>query len=251
MPVFIGFVEAGVPLGATFSFLIASPMVNEVALGMLWMMFGWKIALIYIAGGVIIAIVAGTMLGRMKLEHLVMEYVYQVSSPKCACAADGPPAAKAGEATGSCTCACETEEPEETWGDRIGYAKSYTLQILKKVWIWVLFGIAVGAVMHGYAPAGFLSEYAGPDNPLAVPLAVVIGIPLYSNAAGMIPVVKELVRTGMAMGTALALMMSVTALSLPEAIILKQVLKPKLLAVYFGIVGLSIICIGYLFNVIL
>lgn len=226
-------------------------MVNEVALGMLWMMFGWKIAVIYIVSGVIIAIVAGTVLGRMKLEHLVMEYVYQVRSTKCACAADGTPTTETGEATGASECTCTTEEPEETWRDRISYAKSYTGQILKKVWIWVLFGIAVGAVMHGYAPAGFLSKYAGPGNPLAVPLAVIIGIPLYSNAAGMIPVVKELVRTGMAMGTALAFMMAVTALSLPEAIILKQVLKPKLLAIYFGIVGLSIICIGYLFNVML
>lgn len=214
----------------TFSFLISSPMVNEVALGMLWLMFGWKIALIYIVSGVIIAIFAGTVLGRMKLEHLVEEYVYRVNSSECA---------------------CTTDLPELTWRDRVSHAKAYTMEILKKVWLWVIVGIAVGAAMHGYAPAGFLSEYAGPGNPLAVPLAVVIGIPLYSNAAGMIPVVKELVRTGMAMGTALAFMMAVTALSLPEAIILRQVLKPKLLATYFGIVGLAIIGIGYLFNVIL
>jgi len=227
---FIGFVEAGVPLGVTFSFLISSPMVNEVALGMLWMMFGWKIALIYITSGVVVAIVAGTVLGRMKLEHLVMEYVYQVNSSECA---------------------CTTDLPELTWRDRVSHAKAYTIEILRKIWLWVIIGIAVGAAMHGYAPAGFLSKYAGPGNPLAVPLAVVMGIPLYSNAAGMIPVVKELVRTGMSMGTALAFMMAVTALSLPEAIILRQVLKPKLLATYFGIVGLAIIGIGYLFNVIL
>ncbi|OPX91264.1 MAG: putative permease [Pelotomaculum sp. PtaB.Bin104] len=227
---FIGFVEAGVPLGVTFSFLISSPMVNEVALGMLWMMFGWEIALIYIVSGVIIAIIAGTVLGRMKLEHLVEEYVYQINSSGCDCAID---------------------EHELTWKERISYAKDYTMQIFKKVWLWVIIGIAVGAAMHGYAPAGFLTQYAGPGNPLAVPLAVIIGIPLYSNAAGMIPIVKELVRTGMAMGTALAFMMAVTALSLPEAIILRQVLKPKLLATYFGIVGLSIIGIGYLFNIIL
>lgn len=197
---------------------------------MLWMMFGWEIALIYIISGVIIAIIAGTVLGRLKLEHLVEEYVYQISSPGCGCA---------------------VEEHEQTWKERISYAKDYTVQIFKKVWIWVIVGIAVGAVMHGYAPAGFLAQYAGPSNPLAVPLAVVIGIPLYSNAAGMIPIVKELVRTGMAMGTALAFMMAVTALSLPEAIILRQVLKPKLLVTYFSIVGLAIIGIGYLFNVIL
>lgn len=214
----------------TFSFLISSPMVNEVALGMLWLMFGWRIALIYIISGVIIAIVAGTVLGRMKLEHLVEEYVYQINSSECA---------------------CTTDEPGLIWRDRVSYAKSYTMEIFKKVWLWVIVGIAVGAAMHGYAPAGFLSKYAGPGNPLAVPLAVIIGIPLYSNAAGMIPIVKELVRTGMAMGTALALMMAVTALSLPEAIILRRVLKPKLLATYFGIVGLAIIGVGYLFNVIL
>ncbi|OPX87247.1 MAG: putative permease [Pelotomaculum sp. PtaB.Bin104] len=227
---FIGFVEAGVPLGVTFSFLISSPMVNEVALGMLWLMFGWQIAVIYIISGVVIAIIAGTVLGRLKLEHLVEEYVYQINSSSCD---------------------CNMDDAALTWRDRAIYAKDYTIQIVKKVWLWVIIGIAVGATMHGYAPAGFLAKYAGPGNPLAVPLAVVIGIPLYSNAAGMIPIVKELVRTGMAMGTALSFMMAVTALSLPEAIILRQVLKPKLLATYFGIVGLAIIVTGYLFNLIL
>jgi len=227
---FIGFVEAGVPLGVTFSFLISSPMVNEVALGMLWLMFGWEIAMIYIVSGVIIAIVAGAVLGRLKLEHLVEDYVYQINSSQCT---------------------CNTDELALTWRDRISYGKDYTMQIFKKVWLWVIIGIAVGAAMHGYAPAGFLTKYADTGNPLAVPLAVIIGIPLYSNAAGMIPIVKELVRTGMAMGAALAFMMAVTALSLPEAIILRQVLKPKLLVTYFGIVGLAIICTGYLFNLIL
>ncbi|HEX3016190.1 MAG TPA: permease, partial [Desulfobacteria bacterium] len=227
---FIGFVEAGVPLGVTFSFLISSPMVNEVALGMLWLMFGWQIAVIYIISGVVIAIIAGTVLGRLKLEHLVEEYVYQINSSSCDCSMDAAAL---------------------TWRDRAIYAKDYTIQIVKKVWIWVIIGIAVGATMHGYAPAGFLTKYAGPGNPLAVPLAVLIGIPLYSNAAGMIPIIKELVRTGMAMGTALSFMMAVTALSLPEAIILRQVLKPKLLATYYGIVGLAIMVTGYLFNLIL
>ncbi len=193
-------------------------------------MFGWKIALLYVVSGVIVAIIAGTILGKMKLENLVQDYVYQIRMAS------------------SC---CNVEQAEQTWGDRFSYAKSYTLQILKRVWAWVLVGIAVGALMHGYAPANFLAKYAGSGNPLAVPLAVIIGIPLYSNAAGMIPVVKELVRGGMTMGTALSFMMAVTALSLPEAIILKQVLKPKLLGIYFGIVGLAIIATGYLFNVIL
>ncbi|ADG81340.1 permease [Thermincola potens] len=231
VPVFIGFVEAGVPLGVTFSFLISSPMVNEVALGMLWMLFGWKIALIYIASGITVAIVAGLILGRMNLERLVEDYVYKISS--------------------SSQCACEVEEQKQTWRDRIDYARAYVAQILKKVWPYVVIGIAIGAVMHGYAPENFLAKYAGPKNPFAVPLAVLIGIPLYSNAAGTIPIVKELVRGGMAMGTALSFMMAVTALSLPEAIILKQVLKPKLLVIYFGIVGLGIIGTGYLFNMIL
>jgi hypothetical protein len=205
-------------------------MVNEVALGMLWLMFGWKIALIYIVSGVIVAIIGGTILGRLKLEHLVEEYVYQINSSQCN---------------------CSTDSHELIWKDRISQSIAFTKQILTKVWLWVVVGVAIGAVMHGYAPAGFLAQYAGPGNPLAVPLAVIIGVPLYSNAAGMIPVVKELVRTGMAMGTALAFMMAVTALSLPEAIILKQVLKPKLLAVYYGIVALAIICVGYLFNMII
>jgi len=231
VPIFIGFVEAGIPLGVTFSFLISSPMVNEIALGMLWMLFGWKIAVIYIASGIIIAIIAGLVLGEMNLEHLVEDYVYSISSAQCSCGVQ--------------------EEQKQTWRDRIDYARSYVAQILKKVWPYVVIGIAIGAIMHGYAPANFLAKYAGPKNPLAVPLAVIIGIPLYSNAAGTIPIVKELVRAGMAMGTALSFMMAVTALSLPEAIILKQVLKPKLLVIYFGIVGLGIIGTGYLFNLIL
>ncbi len=230
IPVFIGFVEAGVPLGVTFSFLISSPMINEVALGLLWMMFGGKIALIYIGSGLAVAVIGGIVLGRLKLEHLVEDYVYNIkTAPGAGGADDRPPA----------------------WRDRVEYARSYVIMILRRVWLWVVIGIAVGAVIHGYAPENFLAAYAGPANPLAVPLAVAIGIPLYSNAAGMIPVVKELVRTGMAMGTALAFMMAVTALSLPEAIILKQVLKLKLLMVYFSIVGLAIIGTGYLFNVIL
>jgi len=213
-----------------FHFLISSPMVNEVALGMLWLMFGWRIAVIYIISGVIVAIIGGMILGRLKLEHLVEEYVYQITASQYGCG---------------------TDNPKMLWKDRIDQAIAYTKQIFTKVWLWVVIGVAVGSGMHGYAPANFLARYAGPGNLLAVPLAVIIGVPLYSNAAGMIPVVKELVRTGMAMGTALAFMMAVTALSLPEAIILKQVLKPKLLAVYFGIVALAIICIGYLFNMII
>ncbi|EGW41036.1 permease [Desulfosporosinus sp. OT] len=223
VPVFIGFVESGVPLGVTFSFLISSPMVNEVALIMLWGMFGWQIAAIYIATGISVAIVGGLVIGKLKLEHLVEEYVYNI---------------KMGE----------TELAALTWKERIEYAWEYVVDILKKVWLFVIIGIAIGGVMHGYAPADFLVKYAGKDNLFAVPLAVLIGVPLYSNAAGIIPIVHVLMEKGMALGTVLAFMMAVTALSLPEMIILRKVLKPKLLGIFIGIMTVAIIFVGYLFN---
>ena len=223
VPVFIGFVESGVPLGVTFSFLISSPMVNEVALIMLWGMFGWQIATIYIATGVTVAIVGGLVIGKLKLEHLVEEYVYNI---------------KMGE----------TELAALTWRERVEYAWEYVVEILKKVWLYVIIGIAIGGAMHGYAPADFLVKYAGKDNLFAVPLAVLIGVPLYSNAAGIIPIVHVLMEKGMALGTVLAFMMAVTALSLPEMIILRKVLKPKLLGIFVGIMTVAIIFVGYLFN---
>ncbi|CAA7601506.1 Predicted permease DUF318 [Acididesulfobacillus acetoxydans] len=223
VPVFIGFVEAGVPLGVTFSFLISSPMVNEVALVMLWGMFGWRIAAIYIATGVIVAIVGGVIIGRLKLEHLVEEYVYDI---------------KMGE----------SELAAMTWRERVDYAWSYVVDILKRVWLYVIIGIAIGGFMHGYAPANFLVKYAGPGSWYAVPLVVAIGVPLYSNAAGIIPIVNVLFEKGMALGTVLAFMMSVTALSLPEMIILRKVLKPKLIGIFVGILTVTILFVGYLFN---
>jgi len=223
VPVFIGFVESGVPLGVTFSFLISSPMVNEVALIMLWGMFGWQIATIYIATGITVAIVGGLVIGKLKLEHLVEEYVYNI---------------KMGE----------SELAALTWRERVEYAWEYVVDILKKVWLYVIIGIAIGGVMHGYAPADFLVKYAGKDNLFAVPLAVLIGVPLYSNAAGIIPIVHVLMEKGMALGTVLAFMMAVTALSLPEMIILRKVLKPKLLGIFVGIMTVAIIFVGYLFN---
>jgi len=226
VPVFIGFIEAGVPLGVTFSFLISSPMVNEVALVMLWGLFGWKIALLYIAAGLTIAIIAGIIIGKMHLEKYVEEYVYTI---------------KMGD----------LEIMIPTWKERFVDGWNYVLEILRKIWPYVLIGIGIGAVMHGWAPEGMLAKYAGKDNPFAVFIAVLIGVPLYSNAAGTIPIVKELTRLGMPMGTALAFMMSVTALSLPEMIILRKVLKPKLLAIFVGIMTISIILIGYLFNMVL
>jgi len=226
VPVFIGFIESGVPLGITFSFLISSPMVNEVALVMIWGLLGWKIAAIYIASGVTIAIIAGFFIGKFKLEHLVEEYVYQM---------------KVGD----------MEIAEMSITDRVHYARDYTIEILKKVWLYVIIAIGIGGFIHGYAPEEFLVQYAGKDNIWAVPMAVLIGVPLYSNAAGIIPIVTALIQKGMSIGTALAFMMAVTALSFPEMIILRNVLKPKLIAIFIAILAVAIIFTGYLFNIII
>lgn len=227
VPLFIGFVEAGVPLGVTFSFLVASPMINEVAVILLVAMFGWKIAALYVVSGLFIAIVSGIVIGKLGLEHLVEEYVYQIRMGQTA-----PPA-------------------EQSWPERLRYAIGYVGEILGKVWPYVVVGIGIGAVMHGYVPNDFLVRYAGPDNPFAVPLAVLIGVPLYSNAAGIVPLVGVLVDKGMALGTVLAFMMATVGLSLPEAIILRKVLKPRLIAIYFGVNAIGIMLIGYLFNLVL
>ena len=227
VPLFIGFVESGVPLGVTFSFLIASPMINEVAIILLWGLFGWKITALYIVSGLFIAITSGIIIGKLGLESWVEEYVYQI---------------RMGEAG---------QLPDQTWPEKFAYARGYVKEIVGKVWPYVVVGIGIGAVMHGYIPNDFLVKYAGPSNPFAVPIAVLIGVPLYSNAAGVIPLVSVLVEKGMAMGTVLAFMMAVVGLSLPEAIILRKVLKPKLIAVYFGINAVGIMAIGYLFNWVL
>jgi len=227
VPLFLGFVEAGVPLGVTFSFLVASPMINEVALVLLLGMFGWKIALIYIISGLIIAVLSGIIIGKLKVENLVEDFVYQHKINSTANIA------------------------EMSWRDRANYAKTYTLDILKKVWPYVLIGIGIGAFIHGYVPTDFLARYAGADKWYAVPLAALIGIPLYSNAAGVIPIVNALFEKGVALGTVLAFMMAVTALSLPEFMILKRVMKTKLIIIFVAVVGLGIILTGYLFNFIL
>ena len=226
VPLFIGFVESGVPLGITFSFLIASPLINEVAAAMLFAMFGWQIALIYIVSGLIIAIIAGIIIGRLHLESEVEEFVYKVKLHNLA-------------------------EKVMTWKDRLTFTKNESRDITLKVLPYILIGIAIGAVIHGYAPADFLANIAGPDNPLAVPIAVLIGIPLYSNAAGMIPIMQVLTAKGMAMGTALAFMMAVIGLSLPEMIILRKVIKLKLILIFAGIMFVAITLTGYLFNAIL
>jgi len=224
VPLFIGFVEAGVPLGVTFSYLIAAPMINEVAAVLLLGLFGWKIAAIYVVSGVVISIIVGFILGKMKLEHLVQDYVWKIKSNK------------------------ELKIDEVSWKERMRIAYEDTLGIVKKVFPWVIVGVGLGALIHGYAPENLLTTIAGKGVWYAVPIAVLIGVPLYSNAAGMIPIVKSLIEKGLPVGTSLAFMMAVTALSLPEMIILRKVLKPKLLALYFGIVTLGIIFTGYLFN---
>jgi uncharacterized membrane protein YraQ (UPF0718 family) len=227
VPLFIGFVEAGVPLGVTFSYLIAAPMVNEVALGLLYGLFGWKIALIYLASGEIIAIAGGMILGRMKLEKYVESYVYEMNFNS------------------------EIEIPNPLLKERLKESWTFTRDLIKKIWIYVVIGIALGGIMHGWIPSGALATYAGKNNPFAVLVAVLFGIPLYSNAAGVLPMVSELTRAGVATGTALSFMMSVTALSLPEMILLRKVIRPQLLAIFISVVGLGIIFVGYLFNVII
>jgi len=226
VPLFIGFVESGVPLGITFSFLIASPLINEVAAAMLLAMFGWQIAAMYILSGLIIAIIAGIIIGRLSLEGEVEDFVYKIKSKELA-------------------------EGTMTWRQRIDFGISESKCITLKVLPYILIGIGIGAVIHGYAPADFLVKIAGPGNPLAVPLAVLIGIPLYSNAAGMIPIIQVLTSKGMAMGTALAFMMAVIGLSLPEMIILRKVIKIKLLVIFAGILFISFTLTGYLFNAII
>lgn len=227
IPLFLGFVEAGVPLGITFTFLIASPMINEVALILLLGMFGLKAAIAYIASGLVIAILSGVIIGKLKPEKLLEEFVLNIKS-------DG-----------------DFEEAQTNFKDRIDYAKTYTKDIITRVYPYVLIGISVGAFIHGYIPDDFLVKYAGRKSWYAVPLAVLIGIPLYSNAAGTIPIVHALTEKGVSIGTALAFMMAVTALSLPELMILKRVMKIKLITIFTSVVGIGILFTGYLFNFIL
>ena len=226
VPLFIGFVESGVPLGVTFSFLISSPMINEVALVLLLGLFGLKIALLYVGTGLLVSIIAGIAIGKLRMEKYVQDYIYQV---------------KVGSA----------EIPQQNFREKVEYARDYTKDLLKRIWPYVLIGIGVGGFIHGYVPSDFLLRYAGPGNPFAVPVAVLIGVPLYSNAAGTIPIVQALMGKGLPIGTVLAFMMAVTALSFPEAVILKNVLKIRLLLIFFGVVAVAIIAVGYLFNAIL
>lgn len=227
IPLFLGFVESGVPLGVTFSFLIAAPMINEVAIVLLLGMFGWKTALIYVVTGLTIAIIAGWVIGKLKLEHWVQDWVYQT---------------RIGDAG--------SDENGLKFSDRIRFGFDAVKEIVGKVWIYVVIGIAVGAGAHGYVPEDFMASLMGKSAWFSVPLSVLIGVPLYSNAAGIIPIVSVLIEKGAALGTSLAFMMAVVGLSLPEMIILKKVLKLPLILTFAGVVSIGIMIVGYLFNLI-
>lgn len=226
VPLFIGFVESGIPLGVTFSFLIAAPTINEVAVVMLFGLFGWKVAGLYILSGLIIAIIAGMVIGRLNLERYVEDFVWKMQSA-------GP-----------------LDGEKLTWSDRILRARDSVKEIVEKVWPYVLVGIAVGAGIHGYVPESALVGIMGKQAWWSVPAAVLVGVPLYSNAAGIIPIVSALMEKGASLGTVLAFMMSVVGLSLPETIILRRVLKPQLIAVFIGTVAIAIIFTGYIFNLV-
>ncbi len=225
VPLFIGFVEAGVPLGVTFSFLITSPLVNEAAIAVLWAMFGLRLMLIYVVSGVLIGVIGGYIIGLLKMEKHVADFVYKIKSK-------------------------ELKEQTQTQRGRIRFARSEVETILKKVWIYVIAGVTLGGIFHGFAPEGILAKYAG-NSLIGVPVATLIGIPLYSNVMGMIPIMESLVSKGLPLGTALAFLMAVTALSLPEIIILKKVLKRKLIITFVLVTGIAILITGYLFNLLI
>ena len=228
IPLFLGFVQAGVPLGVTFSFLISAPMINEVAVILLFGLFGWKVALIYVLTGLVIAIISGFVIGKLRLEKYVEDWVYKLSGEN-------------GENT----------EEKITFEDRIKLGFTAVKEIVGKVWIYVVIGIAVGAAAHGYVPESFMTNLMGKSTWYSVPLSVLIGVPLYSNAAGIIPIVSVFIEKGVPLGTALAFMMAVIGLSLPEMIILKKVLKLPLIFTFIGIVATGIMIVGFLFNSIM
>jgi len=227
VPLFIGFLSAGVPLGATFSFLVSAPMVNEVALVLLFGLFGWKVAALYLGTGLAVAMVAGYVLGRAKLDHLVEDWVWEIRG------------------------SVQGEDAGLTWTERMLAGRDAVKEVVGKVWKWVILGIAVGAGIHGYVPQDFFVKILGADAWWSVPLAVLLGVPMYANAAGILPIISALLEKGAALGTSLAFMMAVIALSLPEAILLRKVLKPRLLAIFFGTVACGIMLVGYLFNTVL
>lgn len=231
VPLFIGFVKGGIPLGITFAFLITSPLVNEVAIAMFIGMFGWKSTLIYVSSGILLGSIGGLILGKLKLEPLLSDWVQNVL--KNAQAED------------------EFEEEKKTFLQRLPEISTEAFGIVKSVFWYVIIGIGIGAAMHGFIPTGFFEQYISKENPLAVPLAVILAVPMYSNAAGVLPIIQVLVQKGIPLGTAIAFMMGVVGLSLPEATLLKKVMSVKLIAIFFGVVTACIIISGYLFNLIL
>jgi len=233
VPLFIGFLEAGVPLGVTFSYLMAAPMVNEVAVILLWALYGLKVTLIYIGFGVALAIASGYIIGILKLEKWVEPFVWELQKARQVMPLED---------------ADDLKPVALTWRQRLEQGQFQASEIVRSVWLYVVIGIAIGAVIHGYVPTDFIIKYAGANNPLAVPIAVILGVPLYANIAGVMPITEALVNKGMPMGTVLAFTMAVTALSFPEMVILKKVLRPQLLAVFIGLMTVGIISIGYLFN---
>jgi uncharacterized membrane protein YraQ (UPF0718 family) len=228
VPLFMGFVTVGVPLGVTFSFLIAAPMVNEIALVLLYGLLGWKVALLYLVTGLLVAIVAGWVIGRLGMENSIEGWVREIRAN-----ADDVP------------------DNKLTWNVRIQGGWTAVKDIVGKVWLYVIAGIGVGAAIHGYVPEGFMASIMGKDAWWSVPAAVLVGIPMYSNAAGIVPIIHALLEKGAALGTVLAFMMSVIALSLPEMVILRKVLKPKLIGTFIAVVGFGILLVGYLFNVLI
>jgi uncharacterized protein len=229
VPLFIGFLSAGVPLGVTFSFLISAPMVNEVALALLFGMFGWKVAVLYLGLGLLVAIISGLVIGKLKMEHYLEDWVQAIQA--------------------------RTEQAYEgaslSWVNRCEAGVAHIKEIVAKVWPYVIGGIALGAGIHGYVPEDFMASFMGKEVWWAVPAAVLLGVPMYSNAAGIIPVVEALIGKGAALGTVLAFMMAVIALSAPEMIILRKALKPQLIATFAGVVACGILLVGYVFNAVL
>ena len=230
VPLFIGFLSAGVPLGVTFSFLISAPMVNEVALALLFGLFGWKVAALYLGLGLAVAIVSGLVIGRLGMEKHLEDWVREMQATQSA----------------------DYDAAAPTWAERIDAGVAHVGEIVGRVWPWVLAGIAIGAAIHGYVPQDFMASFMGKDAPWwSIPAAVLLGVPMYTNAAGIIPIVEALLGKGAALGTVLAFMMSVIALSLPEMIILRKVLKLPLILTFAGVVASGILVVGYIFNAVL
>jgi uncharacterized protein len=228
VPLFIGFVEAGIPLGVTFSFLIAAPMINEIAVVLLFGLFGWKVTFLYVSMGLAVAVLAGFVINKLHVERHVEEWVYTIrSQPR------------------------EMQEEQYTLNDRVRFGFTQVREIVSRVWLYILLGIAVGAAIHGYVPENFMASFMGKSAWWAVPASVLIGIPMYSNAAGIIPIVHALLEKGASLGTTLAFMMSVIGLSLPETIILRKVLKLPLIFIFVGVVATGILLVGYIFNAML